>query len=326
MKKLLTTIAIVIAFFAVHAQIGVGPIELVKKKSGEFSNEVIRKLKASKTVFIYRETDDLKKLKKAIQEVWNITEISFLPYSKISMIDLEKTSIFSIRGVNTNIWNITSGMNYDNTHIYLSLWMIGENKKGKKIHESFCRIELHPTFIDYMTITRSNSEESLTYLYNEALLKNWNVGFIKNYLKNVNDLLTNESERWLYLSENENKEIKHLKTKTLYIPEYAMTEFNKFTGDESKKLDVGKILKPYPYKYKIIARDVLSEKIIESSEPFYYMVFIKSSTDKYITIYNSETGAIIYNKYKPSSYNLKASDFKDINKAINTIANRVERR
>lgn len=299
----------------VQAQVGVGPIEMVKLKPGKFSKEDISKLKASKTVFVYRENDDLEALQKAIKEVWTITEISFVPFSEMKKIDLKNSSIFSIAGVNTNVTRMSSGMNYDNTHIYLSLWMLGKSKKGKKVKKSYCRIELHPTFRDYSMVTGPRNKDGLNYLYEEGTLKNWTVGFLKNYLKNVNDLLLEQEERWLYKSGKDN-EVKKLKGKTLYIVDYAMVKFNKFTGDESKRLKEQKIFKSYPHKYQIIDREELSKKILESEKSFYYMVYVKSSTDKYIYVFNSKTGAIVYSKYKGASYNLKDSDLKDLAKAI----------
>lgn len=320
MKKILMVITALTIGSSIQAQIGVGPIELVKMKAGEFSEEAISKLKASKTVFIYRESDNIEELKKAVQEVWEITEISFQPYSKLNTINLKNTSVFSIGGVNTKTWKF-SGMNYDNTHLYLSLWMQGKNKKGKKIKNSYCRIELHPSYVDYANVTNAKSKDALDYIYNEGQLKNWNVGFIKNYLKNVNDLLTAEVERWLYLTETENTELKNLTNKVLYIPEYALVKFNQFTGDESKSLDEAKLFKSYPYSYKIINTEELNKKILDSIESFYYMVYVKSSTDKYITIYNGQTGSIVYSIYKPLSYNLKRSDIKYLVMTIKSMAN-----
>jgi len=306
-----------------YAQIGVGQNVVVRSETDKFSEEAINKLKASKTVFIYRDSDNIEELENAIKEVWNFTEISFQPFSKMKGIKLDDNiSIFSIEGLNTHVEFGNHGMSYDNTHIYLSLWMLKENKKGKKVRESYCRIELHPSGIDYYNILTVRKEDALEYIYEEGQLKNWTAGFLKNYLKYVNDALTKKSERWLFLSDETNPELKNLKTDTLYIPEYTLTKFNKFTGDESKKLDEEELFKPYNFNYKIINTADLSKKIIESKEPFYYMVYIKSSTDKYINIYNSKSGTLIYRKYSPVSYNMKDKDFKALNSIINRIADK----
>ena len=316
MKKVIVMTMILLTVCLAHAQIGVGPIEQVKMKSGKFTKEDLSRLKTSKTVFVYRESDDLEALQKAIKEVWTVTEISFVPFSEMKKIDLKNTSVFSIAGLNTNVTNLSSGMNYDNTHIYLSLWMQGKNKKGKKVKNSYCRIELHPSFTDYSMVTGSRRKDGLNYIYKEGTLKNWTVGFLKNYLKNVNDLLLEGEERWLYESDNKNKEIKGLKGKTLYVVDYGMVKFNKFSGDESKRQKEEKLFKSYPHKYQMISGEELSKKILESEKAFYYLVYVKSSTDKYIYVFNSKTAAVVYSKYKGTSYNLKDSDLKDLAKAI----------
>jgi len=312
MKLLLSMLLIFTMSHSIHAQISIETLEEKKNGSKKANINLIEKLKSSKTIFIYRDSDNLEELEKAIKSVWTITDISFHPYSNIDALDFDNNSVFSIGGVDTSRWNMNSGVTLDNTHVYLSLWMPMINKKGETYRKSISRIELHPTFVDYTHITRSSSDKALDYLYNKGNLKNWTIGFLKNYLKNVNDLLLNESEKWLYSNVNKKKEIKKLKKATLYIPDYTMIKFNKFSGDESKKHKVAKVFKSYPYKYEIINTEELSKKIIEDKEPFYYMVYIKSSTDKYVTIYNSVTGEIIYSRYKPLSYNFKSSDVKSL--------------
>lgn len=316
MKKVSALTLLLFVVCLVQAQIGVGPVEQVKLKSGKFSKEDLSKLKASKTVFVYRDSDDLEALEKAIREVWTLTEISFIPFSELKKVDLKNSSVFSIAGINTNVSGYSSGMSYDNTHIYLNLWMQGRNKKGKQVKKSYCRVELHPTYTDYANVTGQRSKDALRYIYEEGTLKNWSIGFLKNYLKNVNDLLLAEEERWLFQTDNKNKELKKLKGKTLYVVDYAMVKFNKFSGDESKRHKEEKLFKSYPYKYQLIKAEDLSKKILESEKAFYYLVYVKSSTDKYIYVYNSETGAIVYSKYKGASYNLKDSDLKDLARAI----------
>ena len=69
-----------------NSQVNVGSIEYVKLKPGVFESEDLLKLKSSKTIFIYRLNDNLEELKRAINEIWTITEISFIPFSEIDKI------------------------------------------------------------------------------------------------------------------------------------------------------------------------------------------------------------------------------------------------
>lgn len=287
----------------------------MKLNSGTFDKEDLEILKSTKTVFLYRADDDVEALEEAIQSVWTYTEISFIPYNEYKSIDFDNTSVFSISGINTNTMNTSSGMNYDNTKVYLNLWMMVTNKKGKQEKKSFCRIELHPTFKDYSYFTSGKKNNAFEYAYTNATLKNWKPVFLKAYLKNVNDLLTNQTERWLYAND-QTDELKKLAKNTLYIPDYLFVKFNAMTGDESSRLNVDKIMKSYPFKYEVMSADELSEKALKSSEPMYFIVYVKSSTDKYLAVYNSETGDMLYGTYKGVSYNVKKSDFKNLAQQI----------
>ena len=110
------------------------------------------------------------------------------------------------------------------------------------------------------------------------------------------------------------KEMKNLKKEVLYVPEYVLTKFNKFTGDETVKHDEKDIFVDYKLKYQLISADELNQKILEEATSFYYLIYIKSSTDKYISVINSLTGELIYSAYTPASYNIKSEDLKELQK------------
>jgi len=296
-----------------YSQINVGSNEIVQFNPGKFDPEDLEKLKASKTLFVYRETDNIQELKKAIQEVWTLTEISFIPHSDLTKKDFQNASIFSISGFNTvyKPFNRT----YDNTHVYLSLWMNVENAKGKKVSKTFCRIELHPTPKDYHAISDMNDNKVMDYLYTSAKLENWNSGFLKNYLQLVNDHLKTGTTRWLFLGDKK-PELKSLTTATLYVPDYILTKFEAFKKEHKNTLDKEEIFGDHPYKYEIVSANDLSNKIMTSEAPIYYLTYVKSGTDLFLSIVNSRTGSIVYSSYKPSSYNVSSLHFKLIASAI----------
>ncbi|HLO53739.1 MAG TPA: hypothetical protein VK169_05585 [Saprospiraceae bacterium] len=315
MKRIifLALVTILISFSSSFSQINVGSKEYVTLKPGKIEQSDLDALKASKTYFVYRPSDDVEELKKAISEVWKFTEITFIPYDDIDNIPAQNASIFALTGYNKQVY---STVKTNNTKVYLSLWMEIKNKKGKTKKITFCRIEFHPIFKDLEHITSLNTENEIGYLYNQGTLNNWNTGFLKNYLKNVNDRLQDGTNRWLYKSESNHAELKNLAKETLYIPDYLLVKFNKFDGDESEKLDKVELFEKYPFKYEILSAKELSEKIISEEKPFYYLVYVKSSTDVYFTIFNSKTGEIIYSSYKSMSYNASSSDFKSITSGI----------
>lgn len=92
-------------------------------------------------------------------------------------------------------------------------------------------------------------------------------------------------------------------------------------GFGSGSYEPQKLLKNYPYSYEFKSAFAISDMILEG-EDFYYLVYTRSSTEKYFTIYHSTTGEIVFNAYKPMSYNLKNKDFKDIAKSVKKMKKR----
>ena len=313
--KFYITIMVTLLTVTLTAQVGVGSKEQVTTSPGKLDDQDLEKLKSSKTVFLYREGDDVEALEQAIKSVWTVTEISLLPHTDYDKIDFATTSVFSLGGFNLYRLGFSASTNYSSSYTYLNLWMKGENSKGKEERKSFCRIELHPTSETLRYVLNEDAEKAYEYLYTDATLHNWTPGFIRNYLKQVNDLLSSETERWLYQNEFD-EEIEVLSDKTLYLPDYLFVKFAPFSGDESERLDEDDLLKNYPYDYEIISAEELSDKMLASEEALYYLVYVKSSSNKYLSIYNSKTGNLLYSSYKPMSYNVKKSDFKKIAKLV----------
>jgi hypothetical protein len=109
-------------------------------------------------------------------------------------------------------------------------------------------------------------------------------------------------------------ELKNLKNETLYVPSYTMIKYNKFNGNESKSHDEEDIFEDYKNKYKIVSTEELNNKILSETQPFYYLVYIRSCTQKFINVVNSSTGEIIYSEYNAISYNMKTKDLRKLYK------------
>lgn len=52
----------------------------------------------------------------------------------------------------------------------------------------------------------------------------------------------------------------------------------------------------------------MGKLILKSDKPIYYLVYVRSSTDKYITVFNSQTGNMLYSQYTAASSNIKPND------------------
>ncbi len=317
MKKTLL-ISICLCFFLnVQSQIKVYPVEKEKLSKRDLSEEAIEKLRNSTTLFFYREEDDVEELKSAIEDIWTISKIGFIPYSEIENISFINNSILIIEGFRR------SGKYMDNTFIYLRLYMNLVDKKGREFKETFARVELFPSFKSLSGIRDQEEELAIDYIYSQAELRNWNPGFLRNYLKNVNDLLENGGERGLYDGQDDLPAVLRLENETLYIPDYVLKKMNKYTGDESEIMDPKELMGDYPYNYKFLSATEISNKIL-AGEDFYYLIYTKSSFEKYYTVYHSLDGEIIFNLYKPMSNNMKDSDFEDIAKSMKKVKRKMK--
>jgi hypothetical protein len=89
-----------------------------------------------------------------------------------------------------------------------------------------------------------------------------------------------------------------------------------FTGDESKQHKEEDLFEDYKLKYQLVSTKKLNDNIVNDPSGFYYLLYVKSSTDKFVSVINSRTGEIIYSDYTPVKYNLKPGDLKDLYKKI----------
>jgi len=261
-----------------------------------------------------------------IKKYWTFSKIEFIKYTDIGKYVTEQNSFFTVGGYETSVETInlykggSSGINWSNTHIYLELWTVSDKyftaKKKKELtnkdHVQIARIEL---FTDFPTLMSPKNLYQTNYS-GDGHIRNWSTGILKNYLQKLMQMLNSGNEQKLYDQIVNNEKVKELKNQTLYVPDYVLTKFNKFTGDETKKHDEKDIMEDYKYKYSLVSIDELNKKILDDKNPIYYMVYIKSSTDKFITVLNSQTGEVVYSVYEPVSYNIKSDDLQDLSKKI----------
>jgi len=312
LKNFIIAITAAVSFSVpTFSQIKVKPVDKKELNSKDVSEEAIQRLGNSQTVFFYRADDDLIELQKALEDVWTISELFLFPYAEMGKIDLKGKSYFVIEGLRRVSNRYTT---LDNTYIFLQLYMDFTDKKAKDFRQSFARVDLFPTVETRRDISKQDQGMVLNYLYTGAEISNWNPGFLRNYLKNINDLLEKGGERGLYKSEDEVPMISHLANKTLYIPDYALIKMSKFGGGSGLQ-EPEKLMKDYPYSYEFKSAAEISNMILDG-EDIYYLVYTKSSTEKFFTVFHSTNGEIVFNAYKPMSYNLNKSDFKDIANSI----------
>lgn len=274
--------------------------------------------------------------KDVFKKYWTLSKIEFIKTSDIEKHLAPNNSFFELTGVvntyhdysrestggggnQSNPLNNKAGaspisidrapMSFSNTHIHLDFWTCNQTKsRNTKIGS----IEIFP---DAETVYYIESLPSLGF-YGEGHLKNWSPGMLKNYLQHLEALLKAGKESSQFDGFVNKEKLKTLKNKTLYVPDYILEKFNALKGEENKKHDVNQLFGGYKFKYQIVSTEELDKKIMNDTIPFYYLVYVKSSAQKFISIYNSATGEVIYSNFQGISYNISSSDINAINAKV----------
>lgn len=304
---------------SINAQIQVGSAESTKGP-GKISSEEMVKFKKSTTYFILQERDykNQAAFEAAIKKVWTVTPFKIIKPQEMGNLDKEKSSFFFFGGfVVTRQGNNTSTVH---THMSYDLFMLSTNKKNKVSQNTLAKFMLHLNSESYRYVTKyaggwgnKFSEKVIPYLYQEAEMQNWSPLMIAGYLKVINDGLKEEKLRSVF-DEYINKDgLKSLQNATLYIPDYVNIKYNMFTGAESdKEDDDGDLKSSYAFPSQYVKLNDLEAIAQENANGVYYLSYIKSSTDKYVSVFNSKDGELLYTNYVPVSYNFKFKDLKRI--------------
>jgi hypothetical protein len=293
--------------------------------SGQFKIGNIEKIKKIKNgiTYVAMNDPDLPASKEFIEmykQNWTISKIEFIKYTDIQKNISEGSFFLTIAGYGNSIQSART--NYDITHLYLELWTCTDEYFKKKNKDEF-------SYSDQVQIARTEIYTDFNTLYNPSILfesnydgnghiRNWGLGILKNYVQKLMLDLNKGKTHDLYDSDTENKKLKVLKKQILYVPDFVLIEFNKFNGDESRRHKEKDIFDDYKHQFQVLPTKDLNEKILKSDEDFYYLIYIKSSTDKFINIIHSKTGEVIYSKYTPLSYNLKSRDLKNLSNNISS--------
>ncbi len=301
------------------AQIQVGSATH-SKGPGKISEETMSRFRQSTTYFILQEKDyaheDL--FREAIAKTWTITPFKIIRPEEMSQLDQQKSSFFFFGGFVT----VRQGRSTVTYHPHLSydLFMLSSNKKGKTEQDMLGKVLLHLDGASYRHVMRyangNNkhfSEQVIPFLYREAFMQNWTPQMLSGYLKVINDGLISGTLRSVFDEYTDQEGIKALKHQTLYIPDYVTIKFNMFTGAEKEtEPEEGEDNTIYPFDNKYLAAQDIANIADAQNKAYAYLSYIKSSTDKFVSVFDGQTGKLLYTAYTPVSYNFKSKDLKRI--------------
>jgi hypothetical protein len=157
-------------------------------------------------------------------------------------------------------------------------------------------------------VDRFGSYEALVRPYSFTSSKFYNdlQGLKYLQLKQVITDLSNNIGRSNYEDYAKKEVLKKLAKETLYIPEYTLTKFNSFTGDESERHNEKELFSKYNFKYKVISNDELNRMVLKK-EPAFILEYVKNSNHKNIKVYHTIEG-LAYFRFSYNTYNLKPKD------------------
>ncbi|RQO31102.1 hypothetical protein DBR32_10380 [Taibaiella sp. KBW10] len=301
------------------AQIQIGSNES-SPNPGKIDKEDFESFKKTTTFFVLQEKDYAQEeaYREAIAKVWTVTPFKIVKPEDINTANKKQTSFFFFGGFMT----VRRGQSTTSYHTHLSydLFMLEKDKKGNPDKKLYAKIMLHPdadTYSETMRYAHSRdkvfSQKIIPYIYGKSELNNWSPVTLSGYLKVINDHLLQEETRSVF-KETINKEaLQVLKNDTLYIPDYVNIKFNMFTmGEKDTEEDAAELQAAYKYPVRYVSLKELNRLAVQNPNGIKYLSYIKSSTDKHVSVFDSKTGAMLYTVYVAVSYNFKHKDLRKL--------------
>jgi hypothetical protein len=279
-----------------------------------YSEDQMNKLLSTKTVFFYRKGDKpaLDSLKQSLNANWTITPLIFADISEFdTYYGNPDFSYFIIEGITTTTYS--SSGSYSNTHYYLTLqsWDRYDSKKKKVQTDAFCRIELYPNSSTLFSGTYvSKKNDVIGKLYDHGEFYNWTPVLLGAHLGIVDANLRNKYRPWLYADVSDPNIERLARKDTLFILNTDFKSFNKFNGKETKNSDLE--FSAYGGPYRVCNSAELFQIFENEKRGRLLFEYVKSSTDKYVSVIDTRDKKYIYKKYTPVSYNLKSKDLAKI--------------
>lgn len=328
MIKYVIGIFLVLNFAIGNAQIQVGSAEIMKPLGapGKIKDSEYEALKKTTTLFTlqFADYDQEAIFEAAIKRVWTVTPFKIISPSEIGQYAAKPGySFFTFGGymITTNHNGMANDYRY--LHYTYDLWMPNPKKKNGD-RWLFGR---YYVYTDYNAYTKSRfysntnnkkfSSMLTEYMYNDALIYNWGPAYLIGYLKEINDCLIAEETRNVFDDVSYKQSLKSLAKDTLYVPDYVNIQFNMFSGAE--KVDDEKddeLSEAYKFPIRFVTTAELSKLILDESRSIKYLVYTRSGSYKWVSVFESGTGKMLYTEKAQMSYNFKRKDLRKIAKLI----------
>lgn len=287
-------------------------------------DEALESLKGTTTYFIVPKgvsAEDKNELSTKLSEVWTLTDkIEFITMEDFKSTDYrgQKVNFISMVGnhirVNKNYWHSPYYMLNKNAHPrgaqtnynVLAFWGPDDNKQYRHYGE----FKLTYNIYSWFKKNGRNQKKMQTDLVNNVeYVGNWFNAYIVNSLAFIQDKIKNKEAVGTDYRLEKKEELGLLKQKTLYIPDYVLETRRGFTKEKD-------LLKSYKHPVKVISKEELNKKVMNSAEPIYYLIATGTHDTQLISIINSKTSELVYHDYIGNSIKLKAKHLAKLSKAI----------
>lgn len=319
-----------------YAQVAVSPS--YRGADEEFENGELEKFKSTTTIFVLPQLNSKESYEKILKEVWTVTPFKVVEYKDFKELDyLDGT--YSFAKLEGDVKVSSKGGVFVHTNLGLKIFDKEKFDKGFKkikpdaknysikvngVYEGATSyiakfpLSVKPAFLLDAMKALTSEKAAIIYnrMYTESSFTNTNLGMLKNYFQNINEMIGKGGHCGLY-DDYVNPEVKNLKESTLYIPEAYMMEFNSWKGTEKLRdeKDLKELVEDYKYKFQFIRDEDLEKKILNNEE-IYYLRYVSMNANKYLQVVNAKTGLPAYYFYGIATYNLKDNDFERISKAV----------
>ncbi len=270
-------------------------------------------IKQSTTYFVIPEFDNDKQQQYVdlLKTVWNFTNLKVVTAKEAEKI---KNDV-SISKIIPRAVQVTEGPGVVYLYQYV-MYMYYVSRKGELVEKEvawadFC---LKHKAIGELYDKKANQNSQAQYINKNNCLHNYSLGFIKNYLQDINANLSNNKGEAISLSKRIYKEEldKFNAKDTLFIPDYVA---------EYPETNMEEALAKAKFRYKVIPVKELDAKILNTKTPFYYLNFVRFGYNKGINIVNAKDGSFIFNNWNPMGFKYKNltlldDDIKIINGAL----------
>ena len=333
MKKTILSLLFLCFCNALFAQFQVGDAQVpTGGRAGSLDDDDLAMFKKSTTIFVVQAGDKgrMEDFNKSIADVWKITPYRVITPDSLRFFQGRNYSWFTFGGF--TVEHRSPSMSYSNTHISYDLTIPEYNKRGEqKGRTILAGFILSPDMESVMDLSAPRStfegrkarerreEQEASTLNRTAAYSNWGPGQIRGYLKAINDNLSAHERHGMFEELSDDQRLRALKNDTLYLPSYLNVKLNPFTGSERAKNDGDAdedVNKVYPYPHRYVSKEELENMLVHATKPIYHLIYVRSSTNKFVSVVEAKSARIIYSEFHNVSYNFKNKDLKKLAKAI----------